>query len=62
MDKTGEIAGGVRYYYSDEEIDRWMRVPAAAKIRIIESARLLAELAQSEEQKAIREAFREGKI
>lgn len=54
--------GGVSFTYSDEQLRHWMSVPVSAKIRMIESARLLSELAQSKTQKASRNAFREGKL
>ena len=62
QDRYEKDIRGVWFIYSNEQIEHWMSIPTSAKIRLIEGARLLSELGQSEKQKAIREGFREGKL
>ena len=59
---AGKSYRGFRHFHSDEQLLRYVAVPAAEKLKWLEEINAFLQKAMSPEAKAIAERFRHGEI
>lgn len=57
-----KITKGYKYYFDEEKIREYMKVPAAEKLKWLESVLLFNEMFMTDKAKKIRELLRKGEL
>ncbi len=57
-----KITKGYKYYFDEDKIREYMKVPASEKLKWLEEVRQFNEMFMTEKAKKIRELLRKGEI